>query len=82
MLKKETQKNIDNRKKDGRISVEMECSAMQAVCDFRGKELYYFLASDDLLDAPEWIDRSKDKEVPLNHKISNFYIALKLVGNI
>ena len=46
---RETENNIAKRKADGCISVEMECSAMQAVCDFRGLELYYFLTSADLL---------------------------------
>ena len=42
---RETENNIVKRKADGCISVEMECAALQAVCDFRGLELYYFLTS-------------------------------------
>ena len=32
---RETENNFAQRKADGCISVEMECSAMQTVCDFR-----------------------------------------------
>lgn len=37
----------------------MECTALQAMCDFRGVELYTFFTSGDLLDAPEWDTRRK-----------------------
>lgn len=45
---------MEKRKSEGCIAVEMECAGVQAVCDFRGLELYNFLFSGDLLDAPEW----------------------------
>ena len=58
---RETERNFEKRKEDGCISVEMECSAMQAVCDFRNIELFYFLSCGDLLDCPKW-----DKRNPQN----------------
>lgn len=58
---RETEGNIEKRKNDGCISVEMECSAFQAVCDFRDVNLFYFLSSGDLLDAPEWDRRIVDE---------------------
>ena len=58
---RETEGNMEKRKNDGCISVEMECSALQAVCDFRNIELYYFLSSGDLLDSLEWDNRIKDE---------------------
>ena len=54
---RETRGNYEKRKQDGCIAVEMECAAVQAVCDFRGVELYNFLKSGDLLDAPKWDPR-------------------------
>lgn len=57
---RETEGNMEKRKKEGCISVEMECSALEAVCDFRNLNLYYFLSSGDLLDAPEWDNRITD----------------------
>lgn len=57
---RETEGNFLKRKNDGCISVEMECSAFQAVCDFRNIDLYYFLSSGDLLDSEEWDNRITD----------------------
>lgn len=76
---RETENNISKRKNDGCISVEMECSAMQAVCDFRGLELYYFLTSGDLLDSPEWDKRRVDGEFKgTQHDTRHFDIAIEL----
>ncbi len=76
---RETKNNFEKRKADGCIAVDMECSAMQAACDFRGLDLFYFLVSGDLLDAPEWDDR-KLREA--NHNIANFNIALRLASEL
>ena len=72
---RETKSNLEQRKEDGCISVDMECSAMQAVCDFRNLELYYFFLSGDLLDAPEWDEKGLREA---NHNFQNFDIALHL----
>lgn len=79
---RETENNIAKRKADGCISVEMECSAMQAVCDFRGLELYYFLTSGDLLDAPEWDERHVEGEYAgTQHDTRHFDIAIELANS-
>lgn len=81
---RETEGNIEKRKKDGCISVEMECSAFQAVCDFRNVELYYFLSSGDLLDSPEWDIRIKDENdySGTQHDSRLFDIAIELADYI
>ena len=80
---RETEGNLEKRKNDGCISVEMECSAMQSVCDFRGVELYYFLSSGDLLDSPEWDKRHAEGEyVGTQHDIRHFDIAIELADYI
>ena len=80
---RETENSIIKRKLDGCISVEMECSAMQAVCDFRGLELYYFLTSGDLLDAPIWDKRTVEGEYSgTQHDTRHFDIAIELACNI
>ncbi len=80
---RETENNILKRKQEGCISVEMECSAMQAVCNLRGLELYYFLTSGDLLDAPEWDQRHLPDEYDgTQHDTRHFEIALKLAEYI
>ena len=58
--------------------MEMECAGVQAVCDFRGLELYTFLFSGDLLDAPEWDKRLLGGEEELDHQLKKFFIALEL----
>ena len=50
----ETLNNFEKRKTDGCISVEMESSAVQALCDFRNLDFYVFFTSGDLLDSPKW----------------------------
>ena len=76
---RETERNVKARQKDGCIAVDMECSAIQAMCDFRGLDLYYFFLSGDLLDAPEWVEEGlKDA----NHAFQNFEIALRLACEI
>ena len=61
----------------------MECSAFQAVCNFRNLELYYFLTSGDLLDAPVWDSRKKENDLTgTQHDFTHFEIALKLAISV
>ena len=59
--------------------MEMECAAVQALCDFRGLNLYAFFTSGDLLDAPQWDERKKDGQTAgTQHDAGHFDIALEL----
>ncbi|MBQ8398265.1 MAG: nucleoside phosphorylase [Clostridia bacterium] len=76
---RETEGNFARRKADGCLSVEMESAAAQAVCDFRGLELYVFFTSGDLLDAPKWDARRKEGQIAhTQHDAGHFDIALAL----
>ena len=76
---RETINNFKKHKEDGCISVEMECSALQAMCDFRNLNLYTFFTSGDLLDAPEWDERHKEGVIEgTKHDSGHFDIALEL----
>ena len=76
---RETRGNFEKRKNDGCISVEMECAAVQAMCDFRNLNAYFFFTSGDLLDAPKWDARIKDKQINhTQHDSGYFEIALEL----
>ena len=76
---RETRGNFAKRRAEGCISVEMECAALQAVCNFRGLSLYQFFTSGDLLDAPEWDERCKEGELKgTQHDSGYFNIALEL----
>ena len=76
---RETVNNFEKHKADGCISVEMEGAAVQAVCDFRGLEVYMFFTGGDLLDAPEWTNRTVKGQVKhTQHDPGHFDIALAL----
>lgn len=76
---RETCGNFEKRKAEGCISVEMEGAAVQAMCDFRGLEVYMFFTGGDLLDAPEWTSRSiKGQIKDSQHDPGHFDIALAL----
>ena len=81
---RETRNNFEKRKTDGCISVDMECSAIQAMCNFRNLDFYTFFSSGDLLDAPEWDDRKFNKaEVKgSQHDPRLFEIAIRLADFI
>ena len=80
---RETIHNFEKHKADGCISVEMECAALQAMCDFRGLNLYTFFTSGDLLDAPEWDMRHKKGGIKgTQHDAGHFDIALELARYI
>lgn len=76
---RETANNFEKRKADGCISVEMECAGLQAMCDFKGLDLYTFFTSGDLLDAPQWDSRRKEGQTKdTQHDVGHFNIALEL----
>lgn len=76
---RETTDNFEKRKADGCISIEMECAGLQAMCDFKGLDLYTFFTSGDLLDAPKWDSRRKEGQTKgTQHDTGHFDIALEL----
>ncbi|MBQ3065952.1 MAG: nucleoside phosphorylase [Clostridia bacterium] len=80
---RETEHHIRNRRENGCIAVEMECAGVQAMCDFRGLQLYVFFTSGDLLDAPEWDMRcSKEQITDTQHDPGHFGIALALADAV
>ena len=78
---RETRRNMEARKSEGCIAVEMELSACQAVCDFRGYELYDFLYTADNLDHAVW-NEGILSSTPLDQRLSHFYIALEIAKEV
>lgn len=75
--------NFEKRKADGCISVEMECAAIQAMCDFRGMDLHMHLTCGDLLDAPKHLFRNGDGQYKgIRHDPGHFEIALLPAGYV
>lgn len=51
---RETRTRLAEMQSAGCIAVDMECSALQALCDFRKKNFYTFFISADSLAGEEW----------------------------
>lgn len=54
---RETRLGMEARRKEGCITVEMECASIMAVAQFRKKAAYQFLYAEDCLDGIEWDPR-------------------------
>ena len=78
-IHRETRGNFEKRKNEGCISVEMECASVQAMCNFRNLNAYFFFTCGDLLDAPKWDARKKKNQIKgTQHDSGHFSIALEL----
>lgn len=75
---RETKDKVALRKKQGAICVEMECSAMQALCDFRETEFFCFFYAGDNLDHSSWEVRSLSGGVRLDDKTKIMFLAFEL----
>ena len=73
---RETENSRDKRLSDGCLCVDMECSALQAVCDFREMELYQFLYCADSLDG-SWSRRILGN-LDMDSRLAYFYLARKI----
>lgn len=79
---RETRAKMERRKEMGCICVEMECSAMAAVAQFREKELFQFLYAADNLDSKKWDRRCLSDEVKFEEKDRFAQLALELAVRI
>ena len=79
---RETRRKVARRKEMGAICVEMECAAMQAMCNFRGVEFFQFFYAGDNLDHSVWDPRSLSGTSRLEDKekiaLLAFELALKM----
>ncbi len=81
-LYRETRANMEQRKAEGCIAVDMECSGLQALCDFHGFDYYTFFYSGDLLDAPAWEQRILCNDSEIDHQLNNFLVALEIAKRV
>lgn len=75
---RETLEKVDMMRDKGAICVEMEVAALQAVCDFRGIDLFTFFYAADNLDSEEWDKRSLSGSSKIDKKITIMELALSL----
>ena len=79
---RETPDKMKARKEHGCICVDMECSAVAAVAEFREKEVFQFFYAADNLDADEWDMRSLDNRDKLDEKDKAALLAMELAVKI
>lgn len=72
---RETPARVAERKAQGCIAVEMECAALAALAQFRGRQVAQFLYAADNLDAELWDERTLANESGLDEK----YAVVNLV---
>ncbi|MGL5153169.1 MAG: nucleoside phosphorylase [Clostridium sp.] len=59
---RETREKVKMRKSQGCICVDMECSAVAALAQFREKDIFHFFYAADNLDSEVWDKRSLSNE--------------------
>ena len=79
---RETRQKVEKRKQMGAICVEMECAAMQAMCDFRGVEFFQFFYAGDNLDHSTWDPRSLSGTARLEDKEKIALLAFEFACKI
>lgn len=74
-LYRETRGQVEQRKQEGCLAVEMELAGLQAVCDYYGFELYDFLVTGDVVDQQDY---TPEGLYEANHSMDKFYVALEI----
>ena len=64
------------------MCVDMECSAMAALAQFREKDVFQFFYAADNLDAEQWDKRSLSNDDRLEDKDRVAQLALELAVRI
>ncbi len=72
---RETKSKVENRIKEGCITVDMECSALIAVADFRGVVFGQYLMAGDDVSGEEWDPRYVDNKLSFDEKV--FWLSVE-----
>jgi len=75
---RETKKKITSMKAKGCVCVDMECSALAALSQFRNKPIAQFFYSADNLDSEEYEVRSLRNEIQIDAKQKVVELAVEL----
>ena len=78
---RETRSNMENRKADGCIAVDMECASVMAAGQFRGVPVYQFLYADDCLDGDHWDPRTLGARPSSSHEMY-LRVALEIAAKL
>lgn len=78
---RETRSNMERRKADGCIAVDMECASVMAAGQFRDIPVYQFFYADDCLDAEKWDPRTLGARPDSSHE-KFLQIALEIAARL
>ncbi len=79
---RETKEEMEERRAEGCIAVEMELSAAQAVCNYAGIELYSFLYRADNLDSDNWEKGQRDSMLSKDERLKILNLAFEIANRI
>ena len=79
---RETRGKFEKRKAQGCVCVDMECSALMALAQFRGIDVFEFFYAGDNLDREQWDPRSLSTHAKLDEKDRAAYLTLELARKI
>ena len=79
---RETAEKIARRKAAGCVCVDMECSAVAALAQFRGKEVFQFFHGSDCLDGGDWEVWGLSQFTNITGKDKAALLALELAARI
>ncbi len=79
---RETRDKVARRKAAGCVCVDMECSALAALAQFRRKEIFQFFYAGDNLDAENWDARSLSASARVEEKDRVAQLAIELALRI
>lgn len=79
---RETKQEVEQRKREGCIVVEMELSACQAVCNYYGIDLYSFLYRADNLDCSKWDKGQRDSLLSKDERLGILNVAFEIAKRL
>ena len=79
---RETKRKVLDRREEGCICVDMECSAISALAIFRNKEVFQFFYAADNLDSTKWEQRSLGNSEKLSEKEKIGLLAIKFAVSL
>lgn len=79
---RETREKIQRRKESGCICVDMECSAVAALAQFRNKTVFQFFYAADNLDSEVWDPRSLSNHANLLLKDRVALLAMEMASRM
>lgn len=79
---RETAEKLARRRAQGCVCVDMECSAVAALAQFRGKEVFQFFHASDYVDGEAWEVWSLSQTANITGKDKAALLALELAARI